>query len=383
MKIVLFDYVCDPAKPGASGLSDIQWNMAVRLRDLGDEVHVVGPYTTDQYPDPAISVHRFAIPPLGYRNIYGHLLIVLAGWREVRKLGRIDLIHTQEYLSSGLLSLLARDVPVILTVPGNVYAHRQRLGRPYLDNLTDPVLMVAARVSAKRCARVIATTSDERWWWEHIGAPEERIHVIPHGVDTELFRRIPDARQRLGIGDNARVVLYVGRLLTYYKGLDYLIRAIAELRSQVPKLELHMIGNGPDRDNLARLAVETGCQDSVIFHDWVEPTELPLYYSAADVTVLSSNSEGFPRVIPESMACGSAFLGTEVAGTVDLIRDDETGFVVPPRDAKALAEKIRWALENRAALNSVAERGTRLVREQLDWGTIVLRIREEVYYSVV
>lgn len=99
--------------------------------------------------------------------------------------------------------------------------------------------------------------------------------------------------------------------------------------------------------------------------------------------MLSSNSEGFPRVIPESMACGSAFLGTEVAGTVDLIRDGETGFVVPQRDARALAGKIRWALENPDALNSVAERGACLVREQLDWGTVVRRIREEVYYSVV
>ena len=77
MRIGFIDYVLDPARPGASGLSDVVWNMSRELAVLGDDVHIVAPYSVDPNPVPGITVHRFALPPIGYRNIIGHILIVL------------------------------------------------------------------------------------------------------------------------------------------------------------------------------------------------------------------------------------------------------------------------------------------------------------------
>ncbi len=126
MRIAFVDYVCDPAKPGLTGLSDLVWDMASRLARGGDEIHVVAPYTNDAAPDPAVHVHRFPIPAIGYRNIVGHLLIVYAAYRRLQQLGRVDVVHVPEYVSAAMLGTLIRDTPVVFTEPGNIYERAPR-----------------------------------------------------------------------------------------------------------------------------------------------------------------------------------------------------------------------------------------------------------------
>ena len=195
MRIVLFDYVFERDKPGISGLSDIVWNWAKHLVALGDEVHIVAPYPESAQPPKGAIVHRFPVPPIGYRNIVGHILIVLRGWLEIRRLGKVDIIHAPEYLSTGIFGLLSRDTPVILRVPGNIY-ERIAHGNPF-DWSATQVLKVAARLSARLCTRIIVTSEEMRQWWEKTGAPASRMVLIPTGVDTELFRPIPNARALL------------------------------------------------------------------------------------------------------------------------------------------------------------------------------------------
>lgn len=203
MKIVLFDYVFEPSRPGITGLSDLVWNWAKHLMAFGDEVHIVAPYPESAQPPKGAIVHRFPVLPIGYRNIVGHILIVLRGWLEIRRLGNVDLIHAPEYLSTGIFGLLSRDTPVILTVPGNIY-ERIAHGNPF-DWSATQVFKVAARLSARFCACIIVTSEEMRWWWEKTGAPTSRMVLIPHGVDTELFRPIPGTRALLGMSDHKRI----------------------------------------------------------------------------------------------------------------------------------------------------------------------------------
>src|SRR5207237_6390237 len=95
-------------------------------------------------------------PPIGYRNIAGHILIVLAGLAELRRRGPFDVIHVPEYLSGALFSMLGR-TPVVMTEPGNIY-DRIAHGNPY-DPYTTVVFKAAARVAARRCARLVATSA--------------------------------------------------------------------------------------------------------------------------------------------------------------------------------------------------------------------------------
>jgi glycosyltransferase involved in cell wall biosynthesis len=379
MKIVFFDYVCEPDKPGATGLSAKVWDTAGRLHDYGDEVHIVAPYTVETYPSNDVAVHRFGLPPIGYRNIFGHTLIVLAAWREIEKLRPVDVIHVPEYLSSGILPLLDRKTPVVLTTPGNI--HNRIQNNASFDWITDQVFKVTSWLTVKYCARIIATSRIMRQWWEYTGAPSSKIVVIPNGVDTGLFRPIPGSKALLGIPERTKMILYVGRLLSRVKGLNYLFRALCLLAARMDNLELHLVGDGPDREHLQASVHELGIQDIVVFHGWVRQTDLPCYYSAADVTVLPSFAEGQPRVMWEAMACGSAFLGTE--GVIDDIVDAQTGFLVPPRDVEALAGKLAQILSDEMTTRSVAERGHEYVRRNMSWDVIAARIREDVYIPLV
>lgn len=376
MKIVLFDYAFERGKPGTTGLSDLVWNWAKHLVKFGDEVHIVAPYPENVQPPAGAIVHRFPLPPMGYRNIIGYLLIILRGWFEIQKLGQVDLVHAPEYLSTGLFALLSRRTPIVLTVPGNIY-ERIAHGNPFDWSMTQ-VLKLAARLSARFCACIIVTSEDMKEWWAKTGAPASRMVLIPHGIDTEIFHPIPNARSLLGISDQKRIILYVGRL-SHEKGIHYLLEAVHSVRKTIPGVELHLVGDGPFKEQLIQLARQLQMEEQVIFHGWVDQPNLPLYYSAADVTVLPSLSEGLPRTMLEALACGSPFIGTRITGIVDHVRHGETGLLVNPRDIAALANQVLLLLQDVSLRQEIGTRAMEYVSQQLAWRVIVHRMRTEVY----
>jgi len=380
LKIAFFDYVCNPAKPGASGLSDIVWNMAAGLRDLGDEVHIVAPYTVTSYPDGGVHIHRFPVPPMGYRNIVGHALIVLRGWLELRKLNEVDVIHAPEYFSTGILSLLIRDVPIVLTAPGNIYEKIDSGSNPFDWSVT-VALKMTARLSSRRCARINVITQDMIQWWERTGAAPSKVVWIPHGVNTKLFRPIPNARQYLNLDPKARIILYVGHIHRM-KGLSYLFQAVRLLRDEVNNVQVHLVGEGSERSRLEMLAKELGIEHMVTWHGWVDVQKLPFYYSTADVVVLPSLGEGLPRVMLEAMACGIPFIGTTVGGIVDHIRTGETGILIHPGEVDSLVHALGLVLTDQALNSRIARNGYIYVHKEMDWAVIVKRLREQLFTQI-
>jgi len=377
VRVVLFDYVFD--KPGITGLSDLVWNWARELIALGDEVHIVAPYSEDVRPPAGTVVHRYPLPFIGYRNVIGHILIVLRGWWEIRKLGKVDLVHAPEYLSTGFFALLCKDTPVVLRVPGNIY-ERIAHGNPFDWSMTQ-VLKVAARLSARHCACIIVTTQEMRKWWGKTGTPESRMVLIPTGVDTEQFRPISDARCLLGLPEHKRIVLYVGRL-SHEKGVHDLLEAFHTVGERFSDVDLHLVGDGPLRQQLGQLTAQLDMEGRVIFHGWVDQPDLPAYYSAADITVLPSFTEGMPRTMIEALACGSPFVGTKITGIVDHVRDGETGYVVEPGDPVALAEKLAYVLTHEEEAQRVGRQGLDYVRQTLGWDAVVRQYREKVYTKI-
>ena len=111
----------------------------------------------------------------------------------------------------------------------------------------------------------------------------------------------------------------------------------------------------------------------------INKSELPVYYSAADVTVMPSLSEGLPRTMLESLACGSPFLGTRITGIEDHIQDNNTGFLIEPGNTELLTLKLDTILRNPEHARAVACRGSAYVRKNLTWQVIAKRIQSEVY----
>ena len=177
-----------------------------------------------------------------------------------------------------------------------------------------------------------------------LGTPEEKVHVIYQGIDHELFfpgdRR--EARRRLGLPLDQKAVVFVGGLLPV-KGLSVLLQATARLVNGGTDFHVYLVGGGPLRTELTAMAADLGVSRSVTFVGPQPQDRLPDWYRAADLSVLSSLSEGIPNVLRESLACGTPFVATRV-GDVAEFCPDAAGDLVPPGDPAALAAALGRAL---------------------------------------
>ncbi len=380
MKIILFDYLFEHNRPGITGLSDHVWDWAKHLVPLGDEVHIVAPYPDNVHPPEGAIVHRFPLPPIGYRNVAGHLLIILRGWQEIQKIGRAHLIHAPEYLSTGVFTMLNKinnkPTPVVLTAPGNVY-ERIANGNPF-DPMHTQALKVAAISSATMCNQIIAISTDQKEWWAKTGAHPDKITVLPHGINTATFTPQADARQQLGFDPEAQILFFVGRL-SPEKGVIFLLQALSRLIATNPSVQLHIAGDGRQKDELVKKADELNLHDYVHWHGWLAPSQLPLLYSAADVCVVPSLSEPMGRVVLEAMACACVVLGTRVGGIKDLIQDNYTGYLCEPSNANDLHDKLYTMLNNPQQANHVAQQALTFVREEQSLERHAQRMRTTVY----
>ena len=157
---------------------------------------------------------------------------------------------------------------------------------------------------------------------------------------------------------------------------------MARVTANVPSARLHVIGQGPKHEDLVKLAYQYGLEESVTFHGQRPQAEVPLWYSAADVVVLPSSSEGLPRVMLEAMSCGAVFIGCEISGVRDHIQDGETGFIVPLRDEHALADRIESLLTDDDTLAQVGARAASYIRTTLTWSAVVFRLRAALLNKV-
>lgn len=215
---------------------------------------------------------------------------------------------------------------------------------------SDVLLLAQDRVRRRCIGRVLrqadAVVTTGRDLKEKLGDFDirpERIHVVSRGVDSERFcpGDRAEARRRLGIPSEGRVLLAVGRLVPV-KGFDVLLEACAHLRSQRAAFHLYLVGDGPLREKLLALRQTLRLTDSVTLVGLVGHEQLPDWYRAADLTVLPSRSEGVPNVLRESLACGTPFVASDVGGVSELATPG-AGQLVAPEDPAALAAAVAAA----------------------------------------
>jgi len=147
--------------------------------------------------------------------------------------------------------------------------------------------------------------------------------------------------------DGRPSILCAGRLWPT-KGQDTLIRAMALLKNSVPDAKVEFVGDGPQRETYQRLAQELGVADRCTFAGNVPHDEVLARMAAATVCVVPSRSEAFGIVNIESMAVGTPVVASQVGGIVEIIRDGQDGFLVPPDDPQALANRLYLILSDPA-----------------------------------
>jgi peptidoglycan/xylan/chitin deacetylase (PgdA/CDA1 family)/glycosyltransferase involved in cell wall biosynthesis len=190
---------------------------------------------------------------------------------------------------------------------------------------------------------VLAVSRDLQREVEKLGVPAGRIFKVERGIDAAIFAPgdSVEARRRLGLPESGKMLLWVGRMVPV-KALEVLLQAGARLQQGGHDFRLYLVGDGPLRLELQSQAATLGLDKQVVFPGVVGHEALGDWYRAADLTVLSSRSEGVPNVLRESMACGTPFVATAVGGVPEITPGPPCR-LVSPGDPVALADAIATA----------------------------------------
>lgn len=192
------------------------------------------------------------------------------------------------------------------------------------------------------------------------GIDAERIDVVLCGLDHSLFRRLPDVAR-----DPRPTLVHFGRMRRY-KAIDVVIRALAIVRRSVPDARLVIIGDGPDRARLERIARDENVAGAVEFAGRMSGEAMVRVLNRCHVFLNASPKEGWGLTVVEANACGVPVVGSNRPGLRDSIQDGVTGFLVPYGDVEAFAEKTAALLKDHALHESMSAAGEAWARS-LTW----------------
>jgi glycosyltransferase involved in cell wall biosynthesis len=276
-----------------------------------------------------------------------------------------DLIHDNQTLGYGIWLMKRRGRSVVANVhhpltidQKNAVAQARNLGGRIWGLYWYPWVMqrwVAARVDR------IITGSDAsaESVIEAFGLPREHVRRIHDGVDTEVFRPLPDVPR-----EPSRI-LFVGNSDDSNKGILYLLTALRQLRGQLP-FHLRVVHRASSR-TAYRLVQELGLQGRVSFLESLATEDLVGQYNKAQLLVSPSLYEGFGLPAAEAQACGTPVIATTAGALSEIVEDNVTGVHVPPGQVQPLAAAIRSLLEDPARCRVMGEAGARRIGERFSW----------------
>lgn len=269
--------------------------------------------------------------------------------RFARSGGSKFIIHGSYNLHTYLLARLLENTPAIVQshggLPAKARVHFQQ--KDWFKPLFVPLAQFE-RVTLAHYPHIFAVSRLEKNALEK-SFPGLPVSFSPMSIDFDHFS--PGDKQisriRVGLATEARIILFVGRLVLE-KGIQYLLEAATHLRKRYSNLELHLLGSGPAKQDLQQQAKSLGIEESIIFGGYIDHASLVDWYRAADVVCLPSHFEPFGLAIAEALACGTPVVGSAVGGIMDIVQEFQCGELVPPRSARDLALAIERVLDGSA-----------------------------------
>jgi sugar transferase (PEP-CTERM/EpsH1 system associated) len=273
--------------------------------------------------------------------------------RRLRKL-RPHILHTHNINPHifGAIGARISGVPVVV---------HTKHGRNYPDR---PVAVFKNWFGSCFTDRIVAVSEDAaRVVREIERVPGRKVMVIRNGIDLENFRFVPR-----NVKVKGKHAVHVARLCIS-KDQSTLLRAARQVLDVEPDFRLTLVGDGPDREALLALKESLGLGEAVSFLG--ERRNVHEYLSKADLFVLSSIEEGIPLTILEAMATGLPVIATEVGGNPEVVIPNDTGFLVPPRAPKLLADAILDLVRNPNRAQCMGSAGRKRVEQGFDIRKVV------------
>ncbi|MDA0645241.1 D-inositol-3-phosphate glycosyltransferase [Nonomuraea sp. NPDC049486] len=392
-----------PGTGDAGGMNVYIVESAKRLAQSGVEVDIFTRATARDLPPvaelaPGVLVRHLTAGPyeeMDRADLPGQMCAFLSEVLRIEAMyepGHYDVIHSHYWLS-GQVGWLAKErwgVPLVHTMHTMAKVKNRLLAE---GDRPEPQARVVGEEQVVQIAdRLVANTADEAHELIDLyGAAEQRVAVVNPGVNLTVFQPASQgaARQRLGLPQGARVLLFVGRIQPL-KAPDVLLRAASRMLIDDPSLRGRLVVacvGGPSGNGLARpsilteLATELGIADTVRLVPPAPQHELADWYRASDLTVVPSHSESFGLVALESQACGTPVVAAAVGGLRTAVRDGVSGLLVDGHDPHDWAQAIGGLLTDPARLAALSA-GAREHAAAFGWQATSARLMD-VYAQAV
>jgi glycosyltransferase involved in cell wall biosynthesis len=295
-----------------------------------------------------------------------------------------DIIHAHTYgfAHTDFASFIGKmkNIPLVVTTHYD-RSKADEISKILLRELYDNVI---GRMTLSLANKIIAVTDyEKKFLISKFSLNDEKISVIPNGVDVHKFRNLPDPQSMISQYNlkKSRVSLFVGRI-EKKKGIQYLLRAAPKIASEFPDFKILLVG--PDwgyQKELEKIAKSIKIENMVIFAGKLNELDLLKAYNLSEFSVLPSLGEATGLTILESMAAGRPIVASRLPAISEFVKHGQNGMLFEPGDPEKLANSIISLMSNQKLQEKLIQNG-KIISEQRDWSKIVKMITD-IYEMII
>lgn len=353
----------------ASSIHSVKWANAMAELHIDTSMVTMHPAVLDEL-NPKIKIHE-----LKFKSKFGYYLNKYEAKKVIQKINP-DLLHVHFASGYGTLARLVGFKPTLLSVWGSdVYLF------PYQSKRNKKILIKNLSFSDK----IASTSVDMKKQTEKFIEPELPIEVTPFGINLDYF--LPSQKQN----DDDHIVIGTVKSLKTVYGIDILIHATKKLIERLKssgkmnianKIKLRIVGDGEELTNLKNITSSLGMTKITEFVGAVPNHEVPSYLNQFDIYCALSRSESFGVAVLEASACEVPVIVSRVGGLPEVVKHDETGFIVDHNNLDEIVDKLYFLTLNKEARQEMGKLGREFVLEKYEWKQNVLKMLN-IYKSII
>lgn len=307
-----------------------------------------------------------------------------AAYRKIKQIieeFKPDIVHTHAAKAGALGRKAAKacGVPVIVhTFHGHVF-------HSYFGKVKTNIFKFIERRLAKKSDGIIAISDIQKQELANVHkiCPSNKIKVIPLGFDLDKFQKETskreDVRKKYNLLEDEIAIAIIGRLAPIKNHALFLSVVEDVLKKTSKKVKFFIVGDGEERANIEERVADlnTEFKDAILMTSWIK--NIGEFNAGMDIICLTSNNEGTPVSLIEAQAGNLAVVSTDVGGVRDIVKEGETGYIVPKNNVNLFSEKLLFLIEDDETRKCFSENGWNFVREKFHYTTLVKNVNE--YYK--
>jgi glycosyltransferase involved in cell wall biosynthesis len=321
---------------------------------------------------PDVTVHPIRItkenPRTIHQRILSHGKLLFSLRKKLREI-KPDILHAHYVITHGIISAFAGFHPLIISTWGSDV---------FIDIKVQRFLVPLIKYALAKADAITATSKMQTAQTEQFSAKGKKVYTIPFGIDLTEFTPGSSPRK------DGKITIGIVKNLKKKYGVEYLIKAFKIVNDRFPKTRLLVVGDGPLHSSLEKLVYSLSLSDSTEFVGSVRHSEVTSYLNEMDIFVMPSlsESETFGVAAAEASAMRIPVVASKIGGIPEVIKDGESGYLVPAKNSEALAQALIKLIENPNLRIELGKAGRRLIKRYYDWNENAAQM-ETLYYDLL